>query len=78
MFGALQLCERVCDKCHIRRYITSWFEKHRSNITKDTSRYSGIINLVTYFLELIANKTSKKCVSSFVVFEVRFCNGLIP
>jgi hypothetical protein len=37
MFGSLQLCERVCDKCHIRRHIASRFEEHRSDITKDTS-----------------------------------------
>jgi hypothetical protein len=37
MFGALKLCERVCDKCHIRRHIASRFEKHGSDITKDTT-----------------------------------------
>ena len=44
MFGALQLCERVCDKCHIRRHIASRFEKHRSDITKDTTWYNGTVS----------------------------------
>jgi len=37
VFGALQLRERVCDKCRIRRHIASRFDKHRSDITKETT-----------------------------------------
>jgi hypothetical protein len=37
MFGALQLCERVCDKCHIRKHIAGRFKKYRSDVTKDTT-----------------------------------------
>ena len=57
MFGALQLCERVCDKCHIRRHIASTFEKCRSDITKDTSWYNGTDS--NFFLQLSAHRIIK-------------------
>lgn len=77
MFGALQLCERVCNKCHIRRYITSWFEKHGSNITKNTSRYSGTISLVIYLFSA-ANcwQNVKKCKRSLLCLKLCFVMGL--